>query len=105
MSAENVVRLMTAVILGMGAVALPQPTSAQTPADAGRFPTFTRDVAPIFQEKCEACHRSGNIGPMSLITYEEARPWVRSIRARVAAREMPPWHLDKGVGIQKFIND
>ena len=42
---------------------------------------------------------------MSLVTYEEVRPWIRSIKARVASREMPPWHLDKGVGIQKFIND
>ena len=45
--------------------------------------TFTKDVAPIFQEKCEACHRPGSIAPMSLRTYEEARPWARSIRARV----------------------
>lgn len=67
--------------------------------------TFAKDIAPLFQQKCEACHRTGSIAPMSLATYEEARPWVRSIRARVASREMPPWHLDKTVGIQKFIND
>jgi hypothetical protein len=89
----------------MGTVAAPQPASAQTSAAGGRPLTFARDVAPIFQEKCEVCHRPGNIGPMSLVTYEEVRPWVRSIKARVASREMPPWHLDKGVGIQKFIND
>jgi hypothetical protein len=62
-------------------------------------------VAPIFQEKCEVCHRPGNIGPMSLVTYEDARPWIRSIKARIVGREMPPWHLDKGVGIQRFLND
>ena len=105
MSAESAVRLMTAVMLGIGSVALPQAASAQTSAGAGRTPTFTRDVAPIFQDKCEVCHRPGNIGPMSLRTYEEVRPWVRSIKARVGGREMPPWHLDKGVGIQQFIND
>ena len=104
MNADSVLRLMPAVVLVMGTVAVPQPASAQTPA-AGRPPTFTRDVAPIFQEKCEACHRPGNIGPMSLVTFEEVRPWVRSIKTRVASREMPPWHLDKGIGIQKFIND
>jgi hypothetical protein len=67
--------------------------------------TFTKHVAPIFQEKCEACHRPGSIAPMSLRTYEESRPWARSIRARVESREMPPWHIDKTVGIQQFKND
>ena len=68
-------------------------------------PTFTKDVAPIFQAKCEACHRPGSIAPMSLRTYAEARPWARSIRARVEARQMPPWHIDKTVGVQEFKND
>lgn len=68
-------------------------------------PTFTKDVAPIFQEKCEACHRPDSIAPMPLRTYEEARPWVRSIRARIESRQMPPWHIDKTVGIQQFKND
>ena len=68
-------------------------------------PTFTKDVAPIFQAKCEACHRPGSIAPMSLVTYQEARPWARSIKDRVAARQMPPWHVDRTVGIQAFKND
>ena len=68
-------------------------------------PTFTRDIAPIFQEKCEACHRTDSIAPMSLVTYEESRPWARSIKARVEQRQMPPWHIDKTVGIQDFKND
>src|SRR5258706_7878396 len=67
--------------------------------------TFTRDVAPIFQDKCESCHRPGSIGPMSLVTYEDSRPWARSIKARVSARQMPPWHIDRTVGIQHFQND
>ena len=67
--------------------------------------TFTKDVAPIFQEKCEACHRPDSIAPMSLRTFEEARPWARAIRARVEARQMPPWHIDRTVGIQQFKND
>ncbi|HKE86741.1 MAG TPA: hypothetical protein VKB50_23455 [Vicinamibacterales bacterium] len=66
---------------------------------------FTKDVAPIFQAKCEACHRPDSIAPMSLMTFEEARPWARSIKARVAARQMPPWNIDKSVGIQHFEND
>ena len=74
-------------------------------ADSPKAVTFTKDVAPIFQEKCESCHRPNNMAPMSLVTYEEARPWAKSIAARVGARQMPPWHIDKTVGIQKFKND
>lgn len=74
-------------------------------ADAPQNPTFTKDIAPIFQEKCEACHRPDSIAPMSLMTFSETRPWARSIRARVADRQMPPWQIDRTVGIQKFKND
>ena len=72
---------------------------------AATTPTFTKDVAPIFQEKCDACHRKDSMAPMSLMTYEETRPWAKSIKERVATRQMPPWHLDKTVGIQQFKND
>src|SRR5712692_2799620 len=85
-------------------VALMLPGAAAA-ADAPKTPTFTKDIAPIFQQKCEACHRPDSMAPMSLVTYEEARPWVKSIRTRVAAREMPPWHIDSTVGIQHFKND
>jgi hypothetical protein len=67
--------------------------------------TFTKDVAPIFQAKCQECHRKGSMAPMSLLTYEETRPWAKAIKERVLTRQMPPWHLDKTVGIQKFQND
>ena len=78
------------------------PARAQSAPPA---PTFTRDVAPIFKAKCESCHRPNSIAPMSLVTYEETRPWARSIRTRVGSRQMPPWHIDKTVGIQHFEND
>src|SRR4051812_5361418 len=68
-------------------------------------PTFAKDVAPIFQRSCQACHHQGTSAPMSLVTYEEVRPWAKSIRQRVANREMPPWHLDKTVGIRHYKND
>ena len=71
------------------------------PADV----TFARDVASVLQEKCESCHRPGQMAPMSLTTYEEARPWARAIRSKVMARDMPPWHLDKTTGVQGFVND
>jgi hypothetical protein len=67
--------------------------------------TFARDVAPILQNKCESCHRRDSLAPMSLVTYEEVRPWARAIKARVVSRQMPPWHIDKTVGIQHFAND
>jgi hypothetical protein len=68
-------------------------------------PTFSKDVVPILQEKCQDCHRPDSIAPMSLLTYEQTRPWAKSIRERVISRNMPPWHLDKTVGIQHFKND
>src|SRR5437588_13022583 len=67
--------------------------------------TFTKDIVPILQEKCQACHRPDSMAPMSLVTYEDVRPWAKAIRERVITRQMPPWHLDKTVGIQKFKND
>jgi hypothetical protein len=72
---------------------------------AAATPTFTKDVAKIFQAKCESCHRPDSIAPMSLVTFEETRPWARSIKSRVAARQMPPWHIDQTIGIQEFKND
>src|SRR5580658_1668202 len=68
-------------------------------------PTFAKDIAPILQEKCQNCHRTGSMAPMSLVTYEETRPWAKSIKERVVTRNMTPWHLDKTVGIQHFQND
>jgi hypothetical protein len=70
-----------------------------------RQATFTKDVAPILQRSCQNCHRPGSIGPMALLTYEDARPWARSIKQRVSQRQMPPWHIDRTVGIRKFKDD
>src|SRR5437588_584081 len=67
--------------------------------------TFSKDVAPILQAKCQECHQPNSSAPMSLISYQDARPWSRSIKERVAARQMPPWHIDPSVGVQKFKND
>lgn len=74
-------------------------------AEAKAPVTFTKDVAPIMREKCEACHRPGEAAPMSLTNFQEVRPWARSIKQKVESRIMPPWHIDKTVGIQKFKND
>jgi hypothetical protein len=66
-------------------------------------PTFTKDVAPILFKRCAECHRPSGMAPMSLMTYEDARPWARAVRQKVVAREMPPWGADPAIG--KFAND
>ena len=52
--------------------------------------TFTKDVLPILQRSCQKCHRPGTAAPMSLLTYDEVRPWARAIKDRAIARQMPP---------------
>ncbi len=79
--------------------------AAATLSPQPRQVTFAKDISPILQEKCETCHRPGQGAPMNLQTYEEVRPWARSIKYKVASREMPPWNIDKTVGIQHFQND
>lgn len=90
------------------ALTAPGVASAQA---AGQQPvTFTKHIAPIFQRSCVSCHRPGSIAPMSLITYEDVRPWVRSIKRKTALPpdhpdRMPPWYIEKNVGIQHFKDD
>src|SRR5690349_12757146 len=80
------------LVLGVGAL-------AQAPAT----PTFSKDVAPILYKNCVSCHQPGNIAPMSLLTYDQARPFARSIKAKVITGTMPPWHAEAPVGT--FSND
>ncbi len=87
------------------AAALWLPGSAAAGQAPAAAPTFSKDVAPIFQAKCEACHRPDSIAPMSLVTYQQARPWARSIKARVLEHQMPPFQIDRTVGVTKFKND
>jgi hypothetical protein len=89
--------LSIAIVATMGVAAAAQQGSAPV--------TFSRDVAPILQKSCQNCHRPGAIAPMSLLTYQDARPWARSIKAKVAAREMPPWYIDRHIGITRFKDD
>ncbi|MEO8028143.1 MAG: cytochrome c [Bryobacteraceae bacterium] len=65
--------------------------------------TFSRDVAPILQNRCQVCHRPGDIAPMSFLTYKETRPWAKAIRNAVTLRKMPPWFADQQIG--HFAND
>jgi mono/diheme cytochrome c family protein len=82
-----------AVCLGLSGVA----RAADAPV------TFTKDVAPILYKSCVECHRPTMFAPMSLLTYDEARPYARSIKQRVVSRIMPPWGADPAHG--EFKND
>src|SRR6188472_3184022 len=92
-------RFVPALIVWIAAVATMggQQPSAVPPASPDAV-TFNRDIAPIFQKHCTACHRPGQMAPMSLLTYESARPWARSIQRQVTARTMPPWSADPSIG-------
>lgn len=72
--------------------------------DAGPV-TFTKHIAPILQRSCQTCHRPDSIAPMSLLTYEQVRPFARAIRQQTSLRQMPPWYIEKDIGIQKFLAD
>src|SRR6202140_4970706 len=87
------------------AVAMASTVAAQTAPAASAQVTFTKDVAPILNRSCVRCHRPDEIAPMSLMSYNDARPWARAMKERVSKREMPPWFVDKTIGIQKYKND
>ena len=78
-------------------------------AGAAREVTFTKDVAPILQRSCQNCHRPEGVAPMPLVSYEDVRPWARAIKQRTSigpkAGVMPPWYVEKNIGIQQFHND
>ena len=90
-----------AALFVVALVAMPAVAVAQDASEV----TFTKDIAPILQRSCQDCHRTGSIAPMSLLTYEEARPWARSIKDKVVTRAMPPWYIDKNIGVQEFKYD
>lgn len=92
-----------AVVAASVSIAVAHPRSAG--AAAHRAVTFNKDVAPILQRKCQECHQPGSIAPMSLLTYDDAVASADEIKERVSQRMMPPWHIDKTVGIQDFKND
>ncbi len=96
---------LVAVVIAAGAESARGGQAVAARAPAQNQVTFTRDIAPIFQRSCQNCHRPGSVAPMALLTYEDARPWARSIRQRVVTREMPPWYVDRTVGVRSFKDD
>ncbi|HXJ44291.1 MAG TPA: hypothetical protein VNH18_33700 [Bryobacteraceae bacterium] len=101
--AIKIIRTLPAMLLALSAMPLMAQSAAK--AEAGREVTFSKDIAPILQRACQNCHRPNNIAPMSLLTYKEVRPWARAIQEKVTARSMPPWFVDKNVGIREFKDD
>jgi hypothetical protein len=91
-----------------GTLLLPTTSTAQT-ASAPAQVTYTKDIAPILQRSCQNCHRPDGVAPMALTTYEEVRPWARAIKQRTGigphAGVMPPWYMEKNIGIQSFKDD
>ena len=101
--------MFRAVGVGVCAMALVAASAgragAQQAAGSAAQVTFAKDVAPILQKNCQQCHQPGAIGPMSLTTFEEVRPWARAIKQKVVAGEMPPYRYDRDVGIQNLKYD
>ena len=99
---------MRITAVGLSALAVAFLSAAEErpkPAPAPGAITFTKDVAPVLQQKCQVCHQPDSIGPMPLITYEDAREYAEKIKRKVSQRLMPPWHIDRTIGIQEFKND
>ena len=95
------------VAAAVAAVVSPLPAAGQVVATDEV--TFTKDIAPILQRSCQKCHRPDSLAPMSLISYEEVRPWARAMKYRTGLRDkagvMPPWYIEKNLGIQHFKDD
>src|SRR3981081_1680490 len=85
------------------AVVLTLATAAMAADVSSSNITFNKDVLPVLQKNCQTCHRPGEVAPMSLLTYAEARPWAKAIKAAVLTKKMPPWFADPKVG--HFSND
>src|SRR5262249_10411164 len=91
-------RLVVAALMGASLAAVPAGA-----ADTASAPTFAKDVLPILQKNCQSCHRPGEIGPMPLLTYDQARPYARAIKRATETKKMPPWFADSSV--QHYSND
>ncbi len=95
--------------IATGALVTGAAQASAAPAVVTGEVTFSKDIAPILQRSCQNCHHVDGVAPMSLVTYAEVRPWARAIKQRTSigphAGVMPPWYVEKNVGIQKYKND
>ena len=96
-------------VVALAVFGIASPLAQRAPAPGASDVTFAKDIAPILQRSCQNCHRPDGVAPMSLVTYQEVRPWAKSIKARTSIGPhrgvMPPWYVEKNIGIQKFKND
>src|SRR5262245_39813549 len=99
---DRAVPVLVGLFVGLGTLA-GHASDAGPAAPAAPAATFSRDVAPILYKSCVGCHHAGEVAPMSLVTYEDVRPWAKSIRRKVSTREMPPWGADRRYG--RFVDD
>jgi len=107
LSPVGVILPASIVMIAMMSSTLPM-AAAEAPANVAATQgqvTFTKDVAGILENRCQVCHRPDTFAPMSFLTYEDVRPWAKAIKQKVLLREMPPWYIDKNVGIHDFKND
>ena len=95
-------------IAGVVALLIASTSTAQSTQPLAQV-TYTKDIAPVLQRSCENCHRADGAAPVSLTTYEEVRPWARAIKQRTGigphAGVMPPWYMEKNIGIQRYKDD
>jgi mono/diheme cytochrome c family protein len=103
MKKAMMISVVTISVAAICLFALPATNAGGGDKAAPKNVTFTKDVAPIFFKKCAECHRAGEIAPFSALSYKDVRPWAKSIREKVASREMPPWHADPNHG--EWLND
>ena len=99
---------LAALLMAFGGVTLRSGLQAAPQAAPGNV-TFSRDIAPILQRSCQNCHRPDGVAPMALVTYQDVRPWARAIKQRTSIGPhrgvMPPWYIEKNIGIQQYKND
>jgi len=96
-------------LLSAASLAASAAITAQAPALSSADVTFSKDIAPILQRSCQQCHRPDGVAPMSLVSYDDARPWARAMKMRTGLRNqrgaMPPFFVERNIGIQKFKHD
>ena len=106
---RRIASLVAAVVGFVGLLTSGALSAQSASVPGGGAVTFTKDIAPILQRKCQSCHRPDSVAPMSLLSYEDARPWARSMKAKTGLRgqrgAMPPWGIEKNIGIQQFKGD
>jgi hypothetical protein len=103
MSSKKISAFSLVIVIGLIGLFWGSRTASASGPNKNEEVTFNKDVAPIFYKNCATCHRAGELAPMSLVTYKDARPWARSIKDKVLSRDMPPWGADPHYG--QFAND